>query len=89
MDLIANTAGVTVERTRGTEQLAKSSNGFNAVPGDVLTFSVPVVNRGMLASPKLMRVTGPDESDPQAMFLHWEFGRTACRIRLKYPLVNR
>ena len=62
VDLIANAAGVTVERTRGDRTVSLNpAIGFNAVPGDVLTFSVPVVNRGILASPETdLRVTGPD-----------------------------
>ena len=63
VDLIANAAGVSVERTRGDSQTISlnPSIGFNAVPGDILTFSVPVVNRGILTSPETdLRVTGPD-----------------------------
>ena len=63
VDLIANAAGVTVERTRDnrTVSLNAATIGFNAIPEDVLTFSVPVVNRGVLTSPETdLRVTGPD-----------------------------
>jgi len=62
VDLIANAAGVSVERTRGDQTISLNpSIGFNAVPGDILTFSVPVVNRGILNSPETdLRVTGPD-----------------------------
>ena len=53
---------MTVERTRGDRTVSLNpAIGFNAVPGDVLTFSVPVVNRGILTSPETdLRVTGPD-----------------------------
>ncbi len=62
VDLIADSAGVTVERTRDNRTVSLNSIiGFAAVPGDVLTFSVPVVNRGILTSPATeIRVVGPD-----------------------------
>ena len=62
VDLIANSAGVTIERTRGDRTVSLNpAIGFNAVPEDILTFSVPVVNRGILTSPETdLRVTGPD-----------------------------
>lgn len=62
VDLIANSAGVTVERTRDNRTVSLNSIiGFAAIPGDVLTFSVPVLNRGIMTSPSTnIRVTGPD-----------------------------
>ena len=62
VDLIADSAGVTVDRTRDNRTVSLNSIiGFAAVPGDVLTFSVPVVNRGILTSPATeIRVVGPD-----------------------------
>lgn len=62
VDLIADSAGVTVERTRDNRTVSLNSIiGFSAVSGDILTFSVPVVNRGILTSPATdIRVVGPD-----------------------------
>ena len=62
VDLIANAAGVSIERTRGDRTVSlNSAIGFNAIPGDILTFSVPVINRGVLTSPETdLRVTGPN-----------------------------
>ncbi len=62
VDLIADSAGVTVERTRDNRTVSLNSIiGFAAVPEDVLTFSVPVVNRGIMTSPGTeIRVVGPD-----------------------------
>ena len=62
VDLVANAAGVSIERTRGDRTVSLNpAIGFNAVPGDILTFSVPVVNRGILTSPETdLRVTGPN-----------------------------
>ena len=64
IDLVALSEGVTVERTRGqsTTTLA-SSTGFNAVPGDILKFYVPIQNRGLMTSPSTtMNVVSPDGS---------------------------
>ena len=62
VDLIADAAGVTVERTRNNRTVTLNpAIGFNAVPNDLLTFSVPVINRGILTSPSTnLKVTGPD-----------------------------
>ena len=62
VDMVANTAGVTVERTRDNRTISLNSIiGFTAIPNDILTFSVPVMNRGILTSPATtIRVTGPD-----------------------------
>ena len=52
VDLVSRSEGVTVERTRGNRTVTLDSNiGFNAIPEDNLTFSVPVLNRGILPSP--------------------------------------
>ena len=41
-----------VERTRGGETTTLSASiGFNALPGDVLSFSLPAQNRGVLTAP--------------------------------------
>jgi len=64
IDLVALSEGVTVERIRGqsTTTLA-SSTGFNAVPGDILKFYVPIQNRGLMTSPSTtMNVVSPDGS---------------------------
>lgn len=62
VDLVSRSEGVTVERTRGNRTVTlDSSIGFNAIPGDNLTFSVPVLNRGILPSPETtMLVENPD-----------------------------
>jgi len=62
VDLITNSAGVTVERTRNGNTISLNSIiGFTAIQGDVLTFSVPVQNKGILTSPSTeIKITGPD-----------------------------
>ena len=62
VDLVSRSEGVTVERTRGDRTVTLDSNiGFNAVPGDNLTFSIPILNRGILYSPETtMLVENPD-----------------------------
>ena len=64
VDLISRSEGVTVERTRGTRTVTlDNSIGFNAVPGDQLIFSVPVLNRGISNSPATtLMVETPDGS---------------------------
>ena len=62
VDLVAQSASVIVERTRGgiTSTLG-ASIGYNALPGDVLTFSLPAQNRGVLTSSgTVMEVQTPD-----------------------------
>ena len=62
VDLVAQSASVIVERTRGglTSTLG-AAIGYNALPGDVLTFSLPAQNRGVLTSPgTAMEVGTPD-----------------------------
>ena len=64
VDLIAQSASVIVERTRGgiTSTLG-AAIGYNALPGDVLTFSLPAQNRGVLTAPAtVMEVETPDGS---------------------------
>ena len=62
VDLIARSEGVTVERVRDNQTTTLDSVvGFNAIPGDMLTFSIPVQNRGILSSPATtMSVEAPD-----------------------------
>ena len=64
IDLVAISAGVTVERTRGDNTtILASSTGFNAVPQDILKFYMPIQNRGLLPSPSTtMNVVSPDGS---------------------------
>ena len=64
VDLVSRSDGVTVERTRGNRTVTlDSSIGFNAIPHDELTFSVPVLNRGILPSPATtLMVEAPDGS---------------------------
>jgi len=68
IDLIAYTDGVTVERTRGIRTVSLNDDiGFNAIPGDVLTFSIPVINRGLIKSPTtILEVTGADGATSSA-----------------------
>ena len=68
VDLIASEVGVTVSRTRGDATLVLSpAIGYDAIPGDDLTFSVPVVNRGLLASvPTELEITAPDGTTSRA-----------------------
>lgn len=62
VDLVARNQGVTVERTRDNNTITlDSSVGFNAISGDSLVFSVPVVNKGLISSPPTqLRVDSPD-----------------------------
>ena len=62
VDLVAKSEGVTVERTRENNTVSLNSIiGFAAIPQDILTFSVPVQNRGILSSPATdIKITGPD-----------------------------
>ena len=62
VDLVARNEGVTVERTRSNNTITlDSSVGFNAISGDSLVFSVPVVNKGLISSPPTqLRVDSPD-----------------------------
>ena len=62
IDLIAQKESIIVERTRGSEiSILSQSNGYNALPGDQLSFSIPAQNRGILTSPATeIEVTTPD-----------------------------
>ena len=63
VDLIAQASSVIVERTRDGETSTLSPNiGFNALPGDVLSFSLPAQNRGVLTAPSTsMEIKTPDD----------------------------
>ncbi|MDP6857251.1 MAG: CARDB domain-containing protein, partial [Candidatus Thalassarchaeaceae archaeon] len=68
VDLVALASGVSVSRTRDgvTEQL-NSITGFNSVPGDLLEFSIPVRNEGILSAPSTeLEITSPDGSTSRA-----------------------
>ena len=62
VDLVAQANSVIVERTRGGETTTLSASiGFNALPGDVLSFSLPAQNRGVLTAPStFMEIETPD-----------------------------
>jgi len=64
IDLVTRSGGVTVQRLRGTNTLTLDSTiGFTAVTGDTLTFSVPILNRGLLTSPSSsLVIQAPDGS---------------------------
>ena len=61
VDLIAQSDAIIVTRTRdGVESILTKSIGYNALPGDMLSFSIPTQNRGLLASsPTTIDVTTP------------------------------
>ncbi|MFL2975777.1 MAG: CARDB domain-containing protein [Candidatus Thalassarchaeaceae archaeon] len=67
IDLVARSSAVTVQRLRpstGNEVTLDSSIGFTAISGDILTFSVPVLNRGLIQSPySTIVVSAPDGSE--------------------------
>tara|TARA_B100001123_G_scaffold233319_1_gene261796 strand:- start:7301 stop:10759 length:3459 start_codon:yes stop_codon:yes gene_type:complete len=67
IDLVTRSSGVTVQRHRpstGNDVTLDSEIGFAAVSGDVLTFSVPVLNRGLITSPaSSIVVSAPDGSE--------------------------
>ncbi|HJL55402.1 MAG TPA: CARDB domain-containing protein, partial [Candidatus Thalassarchaeaceae archaeon] len=64
IDLVTRSDAVTVQRHRGNGTLTLDPHvGFNAVIGDALTFSVPVLNRGLTSSPaSSLRINAPDGS---------------------------
>ena len=64
VDLVAKPDSMIVTRTRGAESLILSqASGYNALPGDMIHFSVPAQNRGVLTSPATeMEITTPDGS---------------------------
>ena len=52
IDLVAQEDSIIVTRTRGGEIATLSKSiGYNALPGDLLSFSLPAQNRGVLTSP--------------------------------------
>ena len=62
VDLVAQASSVIVERTRnGDTSTLGASIGYNALPGDILSFSLPAQNRGVLTAPStFMEVETPD-----------------------------
>ena len=63
VDLIAQSDSIIVSRTRGLEHhgFLSQSIGYAALPGDILSFSIPAQNRGVLTSPATeMEVITPD-----------------------------
>ena len=66
IDMVANSVGVTIQRLRAgydNPVTLDSSVGFNAIAGDTLTFSVPIMNRGLISSPATTLVIhAPDGS---------------------------
>ena len=67
IDLVTRSSAVTVQRFRpstGNQLTLDSSIGFAAISGDVLTFSVPVFNRGLIQSPSsTIVVSAPDGAE--------------------------
>ena len=67
IDLVTRSSAVTVQRLRpstGNQVTLDSSIGFAAISGDVLTFSVPVLNRGLIQSPySTIVVSAPDGTE--------------------------
>ena len=61
VDLIAQSDAIIVTRTRdGVESILTKSIGYNALPGDSLSFSIPTQNRGLLpSSATTIEVTTP------------------------------
>lgn len=62
IDLVTRAEGVTVQRTRNNSTLTLDTNiGFTAVYGDILVFSVPVANKGLISSPSSnLKIDSPD-----------------------------
>ena len=64
IDLVARSEGVTVQRHRystGGSITLDPSIGFTAIEGDTLTFSIPVLNRGLISSPSsVLAILAPD-----------------------------
>jgi len=67
IDLVTRSSAVTVQRLRpstGNEVTLDSSIGFTTISGDILSFSIPVLNRGLIQSPySTIVVTTPDGSE--------------------------
>ena len=52
VDLVAQSEAIIVTRVRdGVSSILTKSIGYNALPGDLLSFSIPTQNRGFVASP--------------------------------------
>ena len=52
VDLVAQSEAIIVTRVRdGVSSILTKSIGYNALPGDLLSFSIPTQNRGFIASP--------------------------------------
>ena len=68
IDLYVNQDGVSVERTRENLTLTLDENvGFNAIRDDSITFSIPVINRGLRFSPPtILEIEGPDGTTTNA-----------------------
>ncbi|RPG68670.1 MAG: hypothetical protein CBC59_005750, partial [Euryarchaeota archaeon TMED99] len=62
IDLIAQSDSIIVTRTRGSEVATlNQAIGYAALPGDLLSFSIPAQNRGVLTSPATeIEVVTPD-----------------------------
>tara|TARA_B100001093_G_scaffold177219_1_gene169886 strand:+ start:36982 stop:40743 length:3762 start_codon:yes stop_codon:yes gene_type:complete len=62
IDLVAQSDSIIVTRTRGTDvQTLNQAIGYGALPGDLLSFSIPAQNRGVLTSPPTeIEVITPD-----------------------------
>ena len=62
IDLVAQSDSIIVTRTRGTDTVTlNQAIGYAALPNDVLTFSIPAQNRGVLSSPATeIEVITPD-----------------------------
>jgi len=62
IDLIAQSDSIIASRTRGTDVLIlNQAIGYSALPGDMLSFSIPAQNRGVLTSPATeIEVITPD-----------------------------
>ena len=70
IDLVAQQDSIIVTRTRDGEVATLSKSiGYNALPGDLLSFSLPAQNRGVLPSPSTeMEIVVPDgDSSRQAV----------------------
>ena len=93
VDLVAKSEGVTVERTRENNTISLNSIiGFAAIPEDILTFSVPVQNRGIQSSPATeIKITGPDgvsatSSVPEMSSLDTERIEIDWNVPYGYPI---
>ena len=62
IDLYANQEGVSVERTRLNTTVTLDDNiGFTGIRNDMMTFSIPVINKGLRESPpSILQITEPD-----------------------------